>query len=171
MHAPCTRAGSGGLRTPLLLAFALEANVALSRRRRRTPQTHTHAALTSTSESRARTGRPAQSVLVDPPQRGPGSACLRQESGRKASAVGGFVKRLCLSWYELLTHSADERVRVQTSTQPPPAQTQTHALFSCVLGGERIYLCGSSADILCWSDWCIMSVPHARSRRRLAASP
>lgn len=100
------------------------------RRAQPAPQTHAHAALTSTSESRAwAEGRPAQSALVAPPQRIPGSA-------RKASALGGFVTRLCLSSYELLTHSGDERGRVQTSTQPPPAQTQTHALFPFACSGR-----------------------------------
>lgn len=151
MHSPCTRAAMGKtkevafsrLRTLLLLAF-LEANIAFSQRHRRAP---TPLLLPLPEAEPEQKAGPAQSAHVAPPQRIPGSACTRQESGWKGSAVGGFLKpgkekSFRLSSYQLLTHSADERGRVQTSTRPPPAQTQTHALFSFAGSGR--------ADISVW---------------------
>lgn len=133
-------------------------------------QTHAHAALTSTRKQTLNGRRSPQSVL---PRTG---FWVSQESSGKASAARTssvaapvafwsleMKTRLCLRSYHLCSSPTlpMERGRVQTSTQPLSAQTQTHALFSFIRSDRADkYLCVSLLTYwqpLCWGNWCITS--------------
>lgn len=169
----------------LLLAL-LKVNVVFTRCAHSASAT---AALTSTRKQRQQKAIPTVCARGSPAVDS-GSACVRQESSGKASAARAssvaapvafwsleMRTRLCLSAYHLCSSPTllMERRRVQTSTQPPSAQTQTHALFS--------FISSDRADIsafLCWHTGshcagetgalCLrVHVLHSRNGLRLAS--